>query len=228
MEFKIFGKSGKPCLVFPSMMGAFYEFEDCGMVKAVEEYIENGKLCLICIQSNDLDSWCLNNDEQTRILNHEQWFNYVCQELVPFVHSYLNTSVKLMSMGVSMGAFHAVNIALRHPELFDCVIGMSGIYRASIFLPNYKDQLVYFNSPIDYLSHLQADHPFAQAIKQLKVILCVGQGAFEEDCILDTKAMEKLLERFNIEHFVDYWGYDVNHDWYWWQKQLPYLLERCI
>lgn len=228
MEFKLYGKEGKLCIVFPSLAGTFYEFEDHGMIEAMKEYINKGSICLICIQSHDNDSWCLNADEDTRIQHHEQWIHYICNELIPFIQNYLNNAQKMMTMGVSMGAFHAFNLALRRNDLFDTVLGMSGMYHAATFLPNYQNEAIYYNSPLDYLSHLTADHPFTQQIRKLKIVLCVGQGAFEEVCLQDTKAVEKILKQLNVDCFIDYWGYDVNHDWYWWQKQLPYLLERCI
>ena len=27
-------------------------------------------------------------------------------------------------------------------------------------------------------------------------------------------------------HEIDFWGGDVNHDWPWWKKMLPYFLEK--
>ena len=40
MEFKVFGHAGKPCLVFPSQDGRFFDYEDMGMIEAAREYIE--------------------------------------------------------------------------------------------------------------------------------------------------------------------------------------------
>ena len=35
------------------------------------------------------------------------------------------------------------------------------------------------------------------------------------------------LERdMGIDAWIDYWGYDVNHDWPWWYKQMNYFLGR--
>ena len=36
-------------------------------------------------------------------------------------------------------------------------------------------------------------------------------------------AMEFCREK-GINLWVDLWGYDVNHDWPWWHKQVPYFL----
>ncbi|NLB08307.1 MAG: esterase, partial [Clostridiales bacterium] len=27
---------------------------------------------------------------------------------------------------------------------------------------------------------------------------------------------------------IDYWGYDVHHDWPWWRIQMPYFLGNIV
>ena len=38
----------------------------------------------------------------------------------------------------------------------------------------------------------------------------------------------KLLEYKDIPAWIDFWGYDVNHDWDWWRVQFPYFVKRVI
>ncbi len=38
--------------------------------------------------------------------------------------------------------------------------------------------------------------------------------------------MKNILETKAIPAWVDLWGTDVSHDWPWWQRQIPYFLER--
>ena len=40
--------------------------------------------------------------------------------------------------------------------------------------------------------------------------------------------MQAALEQQNIPAVVDRWGWDVNHDWYWWQKQIVYFMEKAL
>ena len=42
----------------------------------------------------------------------------------------------------------------------------------------------------------------------------------------DISELKKVLEAKNIPAWIDLWGQDVNHDWPWWQKQLPYFLSQ--
>jgi esterase/lipase superfamily enzyme len=61
--------------------------------------------------------------------------------------------------------------------------------------------------------------------RQSHIILCAGQGAWEDTALADLRAFESVLHAKQVPAWVDYWGYDVNHDWPWWRKQLPYFLE---
>jgi esterase/lipase superfamily enzyme len=98
------------------------------------------------------------------------------------------------------------------------------MYTASYFFPNYNDPLIYENSPEDYLAGMPDDHPYLDMYRRSDIVLCVGQGAWEDDMITSTSRMEDILAAKGIPAWVDYWGYDVNHDWPWWQRQLPYFM----
>jgi esterase/lipase superfamily enzyme len=52
--------------------------------------------------------------------------------------------------GVSFGAFHAANLALRRADLFPLAICLSGIYDVSAIGWGERGDAVYFNNPADY------------------------------------------------------------------------------
>ena len=56
----------------------------------------------------------------------------------------------------------------------------------------------------------------------------MGQGRWEAECIADTDKMKEDLERLQVPAWIDYWGYDVDHDWPWWKVQLPYFLSHVL
>ena len=62
-----------------------------------------------------------------------------------------------------------------------------------------------------------------------KIIFCVGQGAWEDDGVCTLRHLQRVFEEKGIHAWCDFWGFDVNHDWPWWFRQmryfLPYLLE---
>ena len=63
---------------------------------------------------------------------------------------------------------------------------------------------------------------------QPHVILCVGQGAWEEDGVRSLKYLESVFREKGIHAWCDFWGYDVNHDWPWWFRQMRYFLPKMI
>ena len=44
------------------------------------------------------------------------------------------------------------------------------------------------------------------------IIVCVGQGAWEDEAIDDTRYLDYLLREKSVPAWIDYWGHDGNHD----------------
>ena len=59
-------------------------------------------------------------------------------------------------------------------------------------------------------------------------MICVGQGAWEDELLDSTRQLDAILQRKGIHAWVDYWGQDVNHDWPWWYKQMNYFLGKIF
>ncbi|HSM25610.1 MAG TPA: alpha/beta hydrolase-fold protein [Anaerolineaceae bacterium] len=213
-------------MVFPAQSGRFYDFENFGMIHAIDSFIEDGSVKVFTVDSVDNQSWA-NWDipPADRADRHEAYDHYIVQEVTPFIHSHAEGYAgKFLVSGASMGAYHSCNFFFRHPDIFKGLIALSGIYQLSMFIGDYMDQVVFFNTPLAYLPNL-TDESYLEQYRESKIIVCVGQGAWEDDMLLDTRKLEGILHDKNIPAWIDYWGHDVNHDWPWWQKQLPYFLE---
>ena len=225
MELKVYGYYGKPAIVFPAQGGRFFDFENFGMVGAIEEYIEDGKVKLFCVDLIDSQSWT--NWEiypSERALRHEVYDRYIIEEVIPFARGHSgNYDQKFLTTGCSMGATHAVNFFFRHPDQFDSLIALSGIYHMGMFIGDYMDEQIYFNSPLAYLPDLD-DPWYLNKYQESSIIISCGQGAWEDTMLANTLALKRVLEAKNIPAWIDIWGYDVNHDWPWWRKMLPYFL----
>ena len=133
-----------------------------------------------------------------------------------------------IATGCSMGGYHAGNFFFRRPDLFDTMVALSGLYNADYFFGQYMDQTVYENSPLNFLAGMPDEHPYWEMYRKNKIILCVGQGAWEEDLLSSTRRMDNLLKEKQVPAWVDYWGYDVAHDWDWWRKQAAYFFEKLL
>lgn len=234
MEFKVFGHAGRPILIFPCQSGRFFDWENFGMCNIAAPWIDAGKLQIFCADSIDGESWDATGPERPRIEMQERWYNYICEELVPRVleinrEQGPDYTGRILVGGASVGAGHAVNFYLRRPDLFNGTIALSGIYTAKEFFGDYMDDLVYRNSPCDYMRNFPKDHPYKELYDQAdKFIMCCGQGAWEDKLLASTLELRDILESKDIHPWVDIWGMDVSHDWPWWQRQWPYFLENIL
>lgn len=234
MEINVYGHAGKPCLVFPPQDGTHQDWEGFGMIAAISDYIEDGRIQLFCCDCVDRESWSdQQGDPRARIERQEAYYRYVCEELVPLV---LDTNAadcgvragKAMVTGASMGGYHAANFFLRRPDLFDKILSLSGLFKSDYFFGSYHDDLTYANSPLDFLQNMPLDHPYIDLYNHSDIILCCGQGAWEEPMIDHLHRMQNVFERKGIEAWIDFWGCDVNHDWPWWKRQLHYFLQFLV
>ena len=225
MYFNVYGHAGKPFIVFPSSGGSQNEYGDFGMIEACQDFIERGLIVFYTPESYDSESWLnLGKSGHDMALAHEAYDRYIVNELVPLIRYESGWQGGLAATGCSMGAYHTVNFALRHPDLFDLSIALSGVYDVRFFTGEYfGDNTVYYNSPIDYLWN-QDDPWFLYHYRQNRFIVAVGQGAWEEPHIADTKRLEEAFAAKSVPAWFDYWGGDVAHDWDWWRQQMPYFL----
>lgn len=227
MEYKTYGDSGHGVFVFPSQDGRFYDYQDFDMVGVLSDFIDKGQIRLICVDSIDRETWsdtC--GDEHRRIALHEQWFHYIVDELISDVKKYDGET--FMVSGCSMGGYHACNFFFRRPDLFDTLLSLSGLYYAGFFFPNYTDPLIYNNSPYDFLCNMPENHSYWDIYRRRRIVMCVGQGAWEDELLESTRQMDALLHQKNIPAWVDYWGFDVSHDWFWWRQQIVYFMGKLL
>ncbi len=154
MEMLVFGHAGLPVVVFPTSGGRFFEFEDRGLIGALSGKIDAGRLQVFCVDSVDNESWYNKQvSPRWRIARHVQYEEYLLNEVVPLIRQK-NADPHLVSLGCSFGGYHAVNIALRHPDIFSGFLSMSGAFDLTNFLQGYYDQDCYFNLPTHCLPNL--------------------------------------------------------------------------
>lgn len=229
MELKVYGYYGQPALVFPAQSGRFYDFENFGMVAAIAGFIEAGQVKLFTVDSIDGQSWANSNAHPAeRARRHEDYDRYIVREVAPFIRQHCgNSNQKMITTGCSMGGYHSANFFFRHPDLFDTLIALSGLFQLRMFVGDCQDENIYFNSPLYYLPNLD-DPWYLDQYRQSRIIVCSGQGAWEEPMVADALALKAILAEKGIPAWIDLWGYDVNHDWPWWQKMLPYFLGKLF
>lgn len=225
MGFNVYGHAGKPVIVFPSSGGSQDEYAAFGMIEACQSFIDRGLVKFYTPSSVDSESWLARHKSPYDMARmHDRYDGYIVSEFVPLIRYETNWGGAMMATGCSMGAYHAVNFALRHPDLFDISIAQSGAYDARFFTGDYYgDHAVYYNSPIDYLANLE-DSWFLDRYRRNCFIVCVGQGDWEGPHVADTRRLQAVFGMKGIGGWFDYWGHDIPHDWTAWRRQIPYFL----
>lgn len=225
MAFNVYGHAGKPVIVFPSSGGSQNEYADFGMIEACSDFINRGLVTFYTPDSYDSESWLnFNKSGHDMALAHNAYDRYIINELVPLIRHESGWSGGMVATGCSMGGYHTINFAFRHPDLFDVAVALSGVYDVRFFTGEYHgDEVIYHNSPLDYLWN-QEDCWFIDHYRKNRFIVAVGQGAWEEPHVSDTRALERAFQAKSLTGWFDYWGEDVAHDWPWWRIQMPYFL----
>jgi esterase/lipase superfamily enzyme len=225
-----YGHWGRPVLVFPSEQGRAWDFENNGMVDAVADLIDGGRVKLYCVDSADAYSWSDSTvPTEERARRHAHYEAWVADQVVPWIHSDCGGAVDVATFGCSLGAYHAANFALKRADLFPLALCFSGNYDPTTWQAwGQQGDATYFNNPMAYVANAEGDH-LEWLRSRVSLLLVVGQGAWEvspTQSLPSTHAFADVLTRKGIRHELDVWGYDVPHDWPSWRAQLRHHLPR--
>jgi esterase/lipase superfamily enzyme len=224
------GHYGRPVLVFASERGSAYDFENNGMLAAVADLVEAGRVKFYCVDSGDAYSWSDNSvPTEERAWRHGGFESWVHEEVVPWMSQDSGGASEFLTTGCSMGAFHAANFALKRADLFPLALCLSGNYDPTTWNSwGELGQQTYFNNPMAYVANLEGDH-LNWLRDRVSLLLVVGQGAWEVHptrSLPSSRAFAGLLAAKGIRHELDVWGFDVPHDWPSWRAQLAHHLPR--
>ena len=214
MELLVFGHSGWPMIVFPTSMGAFFEYEDRGMVAALASKIDAGEVQLFCVTTLDAETFYADQvHPRHRIERYLTWERYLINEIVAFVR-HKNGSETMGVTGCSFGAYHAFTMALRHPDVFTSCVTMGGAFDLKRFLDGYHDLDAYLLSPPDFLPQL-ADSWFLERLRANKWVLVTGEN---DICRAQTEQASAMLNDKGVPNSLHVWAHGSVHDWPEWIK----------
>jgi esterase/lipase superfamily enzyme len=225
----VFGHWGRPLLAFPTEAGNAWEYADNGMVAAVEDLIDAGRVKLYCVDSFDAGTWAAEHlPLEERARRHALYESWIIDAVLPHIRADTGDSVDVMTTGCSLGAFHALNFGFKRADLFPLALCFSGNYDPGTWRGwGERGDAVYFNNPIEYVANLGGDH-LDWLRSRLSLLLVCGQGQWEDTtgALESTKRMAQVLAAKEIRHELDLWGHDIPHDWPSWQAQLALHLPR--
>jgi esterase/lipase superfamily enzyme len=214
MELLVFGHSGTPVLVFPTSRGRFFEYENAGMIGALTGKIDAGELRVFCVDSVDAESWYNRSlHPHERVRRHIAYEDYILYEVVPLMKR-MSGAEQIITTGCGLGAYHAFNFAMRHPDVVNSCIAMSGPFDMKSFMDGYFDNDFYFNHPVDYLPNMN-DAWFLDRYKQMRIVLGVADW---DSCLGENQRIADILGRKGIPHWLDVWTGAECQEWSLWQS----------
>ncbi len=225
-----YGHWGRPVVVFPSEQGRAWDYENNGMVGAVADLIDAGRIKLYCVDSFDHVTWSDRSIPlEWRAGRHRAYESWVVEQVMGFVRDDSGGAGEAVVTGCSMGAYHALQFALTRADLFPVAICQSGNYDPSSWHAwGDRGDAAYFTNPSDYVPHLHGDH-LDWLRSRVHLVLTVGEGPWEwhpTGSLPSTRHLAGLLAGKGISHDLDVWGHDSAHDWPWWRRQIAHHLPR--
>jgi esterase/lipase superfamily enzyme len=223
MGLVVYGHWGPPMIAFPTSGGDEWEYERQGLIGAIAGHIDAGRCKVYCVNTNHRDSFA-NGPAHPR---HRSWMQrmydeYIRDEVIPFVrHDCQSADIAVWTMGASLGAYHAVNTLLKHPEVVKRCYALSGVYDMKMFMDGEYDDNFYFNNPVDYMANL-SDPWMLEQLATCDIHLATGTGPWERS--EEAYRLSQVLWGRGVRHSLDDWGPLGGHDWPYWKHQMDEYL----
>lgn len=223
MPIATYGSFGFALLLVPTAAADYLEYERFQLIDSLQPFIDAGRVKVYSIDSINNDSWMNEQaDPVYKSVRHQQWNQYVYDEVVPFIRNTSSWDTPIITCGASFGALHSMNLFLKRPDLVNGVIAMSGVYNLMEYTKGYYDDNVYFNSPAHYIPNL-TDHAILEQIRKSRHIhILSGSGNYEDPAASGDFARQ-LYDK-GIWYELDIWGTEWTHDWPTWRAMLPHYL----
>jgi esterase/lipase superfamily enzyme len=226
MELLVFGHAGAKVLVFPTRGGRFHEYEDLGIVEAVQPKIDGGHLQLFCIDGLDRETfYARRRPPVERIARHLAYERYVLDEVLPFMGT-LNPHPCTIAHGCSLGAFFAASLAFRHPRFFQKLAAFSGRYDLTHPVEHFRDLLdghrdpdVYYLMPSQFLPRLTRPDLLG-ALRALDLVFVIGDT---DPFLTNNQELAAILAAKHIPHRLHVWSGRAHDARHWRQMAAHHL-----
>jgi len=223
MPIASYGDYGFALLLVPTAAADYLEYERFQLMDHLAPFINAGRVRVFSIDSINNDSWMNNNmNPRDKSIRHQQWNDYVFNEVVPYIRNSTSQETPVITCGASFGALHSMNLFLKRPDIINGVIAMSGVYDLSEYTKGHFDDDAYFNSPWHYMKNLNDHNILEQIRKSSHIHILTGSGNYEDPGASGRFA--KVLYDKGIWYELDVWGQEWPHDWNTWRAMLPHYL----
>ncbi|HEY8715982.1 MAG TPA: alpha/beta hydrolase-fold protein [Candidatus Acidoferrum sp.] len=222
----VYGHWGPPMMGFPTSAGDEWELEGQGMIGALAEFIDAGRIKFFSVNSaNHLGLYNKGAHPFHRSYMQSMFDAYLREEVVPFIWDNCQSAIGISTMGASFGAYHAANTLFKHPDVFKRCFAMSGVYDVRNFMDGLYDDNLYFNNPVDYLPNLNDQWTLGE-LASCDIHIVTGTGPWERPA--PSYRLSEILRSKGIRHSLDDWGPQGGHDWPYWKNEMREYLSRLF
>jgi esterase/lipase superfamily enzyme len=218
------GHFGRPVIVFPTAGGDAEEVERMLLIDALGELIEAGRIKVYSCDS--IAGYAMvrgDGDARYRAALLNGFHEFVREEMIPAIWADCRTpGADVVVTGASIGAFNAIAVLCRYPEVVSHAIAMSGTFDVASFIGPDAGEALYFATPLYFLPGLQG--PALQRLQHRFAVLASGEGRWEN--IENSWRLAEVMGQKGIPNRVDPWGPEYDHDWPTWRAMLPHYLSQ--
>jgi esterase/lipase superfamily enzyme len=218
------GHFGRPVIVFPTAGGDAEEVERMLVIDALGDLIEAGRIKVYSCDS--IAGYAMvrgDGDARYRAALLNGFHEFVREEMIPAIWADCRTpGADVVVSGASIGAFNAIAVLCRYPEVVSHAIAMSGTFDLASFIGPDAGEALYFATPLYFLPGLQG--PALQRLQHRFAVLASGEGRWEN--IENSWRLAEVMGQKGIPNRVDPWGPEYDHDWPTWRAMLPHYLSQ--
>ena len=218
-DMLVFGDGGGlPLVLFPTSFGNYRQNKDFHLIDACAPFVDSGRVTIYCPDAIDLDSFYNKAIHPAdRMRTHNAFERVIVDDVFDYARRE-GSCARVAVCGASLGAYHAANIAFRHPDAVSNLISLSGAFEISDFFDGYHDENIYFNSPYEYLPHM----PNPWKYNHMGIIIGTGEW---DNTRHESYRLSEILNAKGISHWLDDRKW-CGHDWNYWRDMLPYYLSK--
>ena len=218
------GHFGRPVIVFPTAGGDAEEVERMLLIDALGDLIEAGRIKVYSCDS--IAGYAMvrgDGDARYRAALLNGFHGFVREEMIPAIWADCRTpGADVVVSGASIGAFNAIAVLCRYPEVVSHAIAMSGTFDVASFIGPDAGEALYFATPLYFLPGMQG--PALERLQHRFAVLASGEGRWEN--IENSWRLAEVMGQKGIPNRVDPWGPEYDHDWPTWRVMLPHYLSQ--
>ncbi len=216
------GRYGVPVIIFPTAGGDAEEIERMLVIDALGELIDQGRIKVYSCDSIAGNAMMRGDgDARYRAALLDGFHGFVREEMIPAIWADCRApGIDIVVTGASIGAFNALAMLCRYPDVVSHAIGMSGTYELSNFIGPDGGEVLFFATPMYFLPGLHG--PILEQLRRRFAVLASGEGRWED--IGHSWRLAKVMGEKGIPNRVDPWGPEYDHDWPTWRRMLPHYL----